>query len=210
MGVDIGLNKLLTAVIFDPNKEKPFFVRIVKDEAFNMRIKRRKQLYYLRGKKNKRQKIKRMRNIESRINQFYHKRTKDIINWALNNNAAIVLEDLKDMKKKSRIRERKEIKYKLSQFVYKTIRSMIEYKAKMYGLPIIFVDPVGTSYTCSKCGSTNTSRPKQAIFMCNNSECILNKGTKQRQINADYNAACNIANKGLKTNEWKSIIKVNA
>ena len=88
---------------------------------------------------------------------------------------------------------------------------MIEYKAKMYGIPVILVEPEGTSYTCSKCGSTDTSRPKQAIFVCRNTSCELNRPDsegkiKNRPINADYNAACNIAKKGLKAQEWKSII----
>lgn len=205
MGVDIGLNKLIAVSVLNPDDKKPFFVRIVPDEAFRMRIKRRKQSYFFRGKHNKRRKLKKLRNIESRINYFYHTKTKDVINWAIENNAAIVLEDLKDLRKKSRMRERKETKYKLSQFVYKTIRLMIEYKAKKYGIPVILVEPEGTSYTCSKCGSTDTKRPKQAIFSCNNPACELNRNNKIRTINADYNASCNIAKKGLNTQEWKSL-----
>lgn len=207
MGVDVGLNKLFAISIFHPNEKKPFFVRIITDEALGMRISRRRQAYGFRFKHNKRQKLKRMRDIEQKIKQYYHTKTKEIVNWAQEHNAVIVMENLEDMKKKSRMGERKENRYKISQFVYKTLRSLIDYKAAIKGIPVILVPPEGTSYTCSKCGSVDTQRPKQAIFKCNNPQCELNAGGKNRAINADYNASCNIAKKGLNSPEIKQYLE---
>jgi transposase len=58
------------------------------------------------------------------------------------------------------------------------------------GIPVIFVDPRGTSKTCRKCDHhSRSNRPSQALFRC--VAC-------QHQDNADANASYNIAVSGAR------------
>lgn len=65
---------------------------------------------------------------------------------------------------------------------------MIEYKAKLEGIEVKYIDPAYTSQTCSYCGERG-ERKKQEEFVCTNPQC-KRRGEK---INADFNAARNIA-----------------
>ena len=68
------------------------------------------------------------------------------------------------------------------------IYTLTQYKANEQGKALIRVNPAYTSKACHACGSRNTERPTQAAFSCK--DCGL-------QINADENAAFNIAKRGV-------------
>jgi len=74
---------------------------------------------------------------------------------------------------------------RMHTFAYKRLTEFIIYKGAEIGVNNIKVIPeTFTSKTCHKCESTDTERPTQASFICNN--CGL-------QYNADVNGAINIA-----------------
>ena len=58
----------------------------------------------------------------------------------------------------------------------------IVYKAKLHGVPVVFVNPKGTSRTCSKCGAKGIVKGR--IFVCK--KCGL-------KLDRDLNASRNIA-----------------
>jgi len=61
---------------------------------------------------------------------------------------------------------------------------MIEYKAKLVGITVIFVSEAYTSQKCSGCGIIKKSnRRSRGLYLC--SSCGL-------RLNADHNAAINI------------------
>jgi len=69
------------------------------------------------------------------------------------------------------------------------LRSFIEYKAELAGIPVHTINPAYTSQRCSKCGYTHKSnRKKQAEFVCQS--CGF-------ADNADHNASKNIALLGV-------------
>jgi IS605 OrfB family transposase len=71
-----------------------------------------------------------------------------------------------------------------SKWAFRQLRTFIEYKAKLSGVPIVLVDPAYTSQCCSVCGFINKgNRKSQSEFVC------LECGHKE---NADVNAAKNI------------------
>ena len=73
-----------------------------------------------------------------------------------------------------------------SKWVFAQLRFDIEYKAKLYGVPVVLVDPAYTSQTCSECGFVHAdNRKSQSSFIC------LRCGHAE---NADLNAAKNIRN----------------
>lgn len=203
LGIDRGINTLACLVFLENGKNVPTSVKFFGGkELLDLKNSRRKQLYFLKGKHNKKKKQRKIRLIEPRIDQMLHKVSEQIVSLAKEKNAAIFLEDLKQPKK-SRFRQRRGLKYKLSQFNFKTLSDYIEYKSKREGIKVDYIPPEFTSQNCSHCAirgkiHTNTQRPYKkpnakkastSLFKCN--KCGV-------ELNSDYNAAFNIAQKGLK------------
>ncbi|MGZ3302203.1 MAG: zinc ribbon domain-containing protein [Isosphaeraceae bacterium] len=56
---------------------------------------------------------------------------------------------------------------RLSGWAFFQLRSFIEYKAKLAGVPVIAVDPRNTSRTCPECGhNEKANRKSQSEFEC--------------------------------------------
>ena len=110
-----------------------------------------------------------------------HRVSRIIVNKAKDTNSAIVLEDL------SKINSSKCGKYvKKSQWAFFQLNTFIQYKAKLLGIPIIYINPANTSKMCSNCGHINSVIGKK--FSCNNCG---------HEDHRDANAALNIRNRGL-------------
>ncbi|MHA2500393.1 MAG: zinc ribbon domain-containing protein, partial [Candidatus Hodarchaeales archaeon] len=74
----------------------------------------------------------------------------------------------------------------LHRWAFARITAMLEHKLARIGFPLErfrAVSEAWTSQTCSRCGSTDTRRPTQGLFLCGG--CGL-------QLNADLNSAKNI------------------
>ena len=132
-------------------------------------------------------KVKRMQDRESRIIQdLNHKVSRALVNMAKEQNAALVFEDLKGIRQTRK--QHRSFRYSLHSWSFFQLQQFVEYKAKLLGVPVLYVDPAYTSQNCSKCGARGNRNGKQ--FVC--SVC--------GHVNhADVNAAFNIAlrEKGL-------------
>ena len=99
----------------------------------------------------------------------------------------LVLENLKNLRKsasrKNGTSKGKMINYIINSFPHSMFQNFLKYKCLNLGIKVEFINPAYTSKTCSKCGSLNTSRPKQETFVCN--DCNF-------QLNADLNGSRNI------------------
>lgn len=198
LGIDCGVNTPACVVLLEKGKEKPSLVKFFSGkDILKLKIRRRKQLYFLKGKHHKIMKQKRIRPIEPKINQILHTIAKQIVGLAKEKEVAISLENL-EKPKKGKYKQSRFIRYKLSLFNFKTLQNYIAYKAKKEGIKVIYVPPEMTSQTCSHCAikgniHADTKRPYKnsySLFKCN--KCGI-------ELNADYNAAFNIAQKGLKS-----------
>lgn len=135
-------------------------------------------------KKNNQQK----RNLTNYSKNYFHKMTsqiaKDLSNQGIE---VLVLENLKNLRKvasrKNRTSKGKMINYIINSFPYSMFQNFLKYKCLDLGIKVEFLNPTYTSKTCSKCGSLNTSRPKQETFTCN--DCNF-------KLNADLNGSRNI------------------
>jgi IS605 OrfB family transposase len=96
---------------------------------------------------------------------------------------AIALEKLQIKREK---RNGKRFNSKLGQWAFRQLQQYIEYKAEAYGKVVVYVNPAYTSKTCSRCGARGVR--KGLVFRC--PSCGF-------QLNADLNAARNIAQKGM-------------
>lgn len=130
---------------------------------------------------------KREKNIIRDIN---HKISRKIVNLALENNCGIKLENLKGIRKNKKRRVSKKInkngesfKSSINTWEFYQLQSMIEYKAKICGIPVIYIDPHYTSQNCSRCGLIGNRNIKK--FTCPHCGHV---------DHADSNAAFNISN----------------
>jgi putative transposase len=86
-----------------------------------------------------------------RVEDIYHKLANQIIDEAKELKAStIVLEELANIRK--RIRRSKELNGRLNRWSFRKLQGIMEYKAGLAGLNVIYVDAKGTSSLCPICG----------------------------------------------------------
>ena len=112
-----------------------------------------------------------------RVECRMHEVANAVLDFAEENKAAIVLEDLKGVFKP---KEDKSLNRRLSMWPRRKLHEFIEYKAEWRGIPVLKVDPRNSSRKCPVCGRLQDSR-KGAEFRC---ECGWHL---DRHINASLN-----------------------
>ena len=115
------------------------------------------------------------------VNAILHKISRDIVNEAKKLKAAIVLGDLKGIRKKA---EGKRMNRIVSNMPHYRLSQMIVYKAQWENIQVYKVNERNTSKTCHRCGNIGR-RLSQARFKC--PSCGLD------YFSADLNGAINIA-----------------
>jgi len=133
----------------------------------------------------KRFKQKKLKNKEHRqITHINHQISKQIVNIALKEKTNLALENLTGIRERLLKQKNTSLTF-LSHWAYKQLIDFIVYKASLAGIKVDFVDPSGTSITCSKCGyKDEKNRINQSTFRCKS--CGF-------ELNADLNASRNIA-----------------
>jgi len=124
--------------------------------------------------------VKKLKNKESRIvRDLNHKISLKLIKAAKENNSGIVLEDLKGIRKTKK--QAKSFKRTLHSWSFYQLKTFIEYKAKLHGVPVFKVDPRYTSQQCSRCGLLGQRNKKQ--FKC---PSILCGHVENADVNASF------------------------
>jgi putative transposase len=126
-------------------------------------------------------------------NTSNHKYARFVVEFAIKNGCGTIqMEDLSGIaagEKKASF---------LGSWTYYDLQTKIENKAKAFGIQVVKIKPSHTSARCSECGFVHEHkliekwRPKQDTFKCMN--CGYGHDF---YVNADYNAARNIAVKGI-------------
>jgi len=120
----------------------------------------------------------------SKINNLLHEYTNSIIQLAKENNLSIVVGDLTGIRKNFTVdKSTKETRKKVNRTPFYKIKMLLEYKARLAGVPLVFVCEAYTSQRCSKCGEINKDSRKGERFEC------VSCGHKNQ---ADLNGAVNI------------------
>jgi putative transposase len=134
-------------------------------------------------KQGKLKRVKAIKNRESRIvRDINHKTTTALMQFAVENNACIVMEDLKEIRKTAKTRKRQ--RYSLHSWSFYQQKMMIEYKAKKYGVSVHYVAPQYTSQRCSICGHIEQANRKGNLFCCKKCGTVEDSG-----VNAGFNIA---------------------
>lgn len=140
-----------------------------------------------KGTKSAKRRLKARRRKESRfVRDVNHQISKQVVETAKRTGTGIALEDLTGIR--SRVRHRKPQRSTLHSWAFRQLGDFIAYKAEQAGVPLMWVDPTYTSQTCCECGHRDRgNRTTQATFACRRCGILLN---------ADHNAARNVAAKG--------------
>jgi len=140
-------------------------------KAFHIHRKYKKIREHLQ-KKNAKKQLKKIRRREKNIiRDINHKMSNKIVKIALENSCGIKLENLKGIrnnnKSKKWVKKNKSgesFKSSINTWEFYQLQSMIEYKSKICGVPVLYIDPHYTSQRCSKCGLIGIRNGKK--FSC--------------------------------------------
>jgi len=179
-GVDIGIRHII--VVSDAKGKVNWFLNDAIGWKKNLE-RRISELQRLKDKKVKKgvwRVLKRfsgkVKNKQSYIN---HCIAKELVLMAKMWRYGIAIENLKGLR---RGRVGKRHRKRLHKWAYRDLIDKIVYKAKLHGIPVVFVNPKGTSRTCSRCGAKGVVRGR--VFICK--KCKL-------KLDRDLNAARNIS-----------------
>jgi len=146
------------------------------------------------GKERKLRAIKKIGHKEKRIvDNELHKIGKDVVDEAEKHNA-IIVSDLNGVRNNDKGRK---VNRKVNSTPFYKLKEYIKYKALERGILVIEVPELNTSRQCSKCGSMNTERPSQGVFICE--DCGY-------QVNADVNGAKNILERAHAYRVWAGAV----
>jgi len=147
VGVDLNENNVTISL---PNGE---FIQIITHERevrTGYFVKRRKIQKKLKTGKRRKELLEKYGERErNRLTDLYHKLANKIVKLA-EKYGGIALEDLTEIR--GSIRYSVEMNGRLHRWSFRKLQSIIEYKAKLKGIKVVFVDPAFTSSLCPVCG----------------------------------------------------------
>lgn len=156
-------------------------------EAVRSRAATARQTYQSTHTKSAKRRLKKMSGQQARFQRWTnHGLAKRLVAYAKDTKAALVLEELTNIR--DRITVRKSQRSKQHNWSFRQLRDFVAYKAQQAGVPLLLVDPRNSSRTCHRCGFVDKkNRRSQADFSC------VRCG---HEANADLNAARNLATRG--------------
>ena len=177
LGIDRGVVNL--AVDSDGNTYQGDLV-----EARRQFYARRRAVLQQVGTKSAKRALKRIRGRQARFQKHVnHCIAKELVIRAERTKRGLVLEDLQGIRLRTRVG--RDHRARLGNWGFDQLGQFIEYKARLYGVPVRFVDPAYTSQRCSVCGHIDkANRRSQSSFLC--TSC-------GHTAHADHNAAVNLA-----------------
>jgi putative transposase len=130
------------------------------------------------------------RKQREKVKQIFHHVSKQIVMHAKEKKFGVVMENLTGIRKLYRKGNGQGRTYRdrMNSWSYAELQRQIEYKARWEGIPVIYVNPYGTSVKCSICGSRMKPEENRTL------KCHSCGFTVDR----DVNAARNILARGMR------------
>lgn len=159
LGVDLGITNL--AADSDGETYSGGQVNGLRRRYAKLRAKLQKK-----GTKSAKRLLKKRRHKEQRfVRDVNHCISKRLVAKAKGTGRGIALEDLTGIR--DRVTVRKAQRRSHHSWAFYQLRSFIEYKARLAGVPVVLVDPRNTSRTCPECGTIDKrNRPDRDHFHC--------------------------------------------
>ena len=161
MGVDLGIKCPAVSYISDGSVK--FYGNGRKNKYMRRHYK------YLRkklGKAKKTDAIKRINNKEQRImKDIDHKISREIVNTATAHGVSVIkMEQLANIR--STTRTSRKNNHSLHTWSFYRLAQFIEYKAKLAGIKVEYVNPAYTSQKCPVCGNVHHANDRKYICKC--------------------------------------------
>lgn len=186
IGVDFGVSNIAT--LSDGTNFVSENLNKVRDTYFKVR-----RSVQRKGTTGSKKLLKRLKGREQRYATITnHTISKQIVEKAKSENKGIAIEDLTHIRKRAKVRKAQRRKH--HSWAFAQLRSFLQYKARLIGLPFLIVNPRYTSQTCNRCKHVGNRNGQH--FSCSNCGNITV---------ADVNAAKNIAQLGAIVNRPKKI-----
>ncbi len=139
-------------------------------KAYHIHRKYKKIRAHLQNK-NAKKKLKRISKREKNIiKDINHKISRKIVEIAIENKCGIALENLKGIRKGKQSNKKNKtgesFKSSINSWEFYQLQMMIEYKSKICGIPLVYVDPRYTSQKCSRCGLISKKNRRQKSYTC--------------------------------------------
>ena len=181
IGVDFGITNIAT--LSDGTSFGSESLNKIRDHYFKVR-----RSVQSKDTKGSRKLLKRLKGREQRhATIINHTISKSIVRKAVDEDKGIAIEDLTGIRGRTTVRKSQRRKH--HSWAFYQLRSFLEYKARLVGVPITIVDPHYTSQTCNTCKHIGDRNGKH--FSCTSCGNIAD---------ADVNAAKNIAQLGVSVN----------
>jgi IS605 OrfB family transposase len=180
VGVDLGLSR---PAVTSNNR----FLGKRAWKAIERRLFKLKRALQQRGTKSAKRHLRKVRHKQVRFRHHAdHILSRQIVR-SVEPGGTIVLENLKGIRKRAKIRRKTETQRRIHSWSFAQLKKFIEYKAEERGCTVVAVDPRHTSQACSRCGHTaRNNRRSRDLFVCR--ACGYS-------LHADLNGARNIAAK---------------
>lgn len=166
--------------------------RAVETRNFNLR-----RALQAKGTKPAKRHLRKMRRRAERFRRDCdHVLSKQIVE-ACPHGGTIILENLKDIRRRTKVRHGKQAR-RLHSWSFAQLKSFVRYKAEGRGITVVGVDPRHTSQMCSSCGHiARNNRRSRAWFQCRACGFLLHADLNgARNIAAKYHAAVGIPGGG--------------
>ena len=161
MGVDLGIKCPAVSYISDGS------VKFYGNGRKNKYMRRHyKYLCKKLGKAKKTDAIKRINNKEQRImKDIDHKLSREIVNTATAHGVSVIkMEQLANIR--STTRTSRKNNHSLHTWSFYRLAQFIEYKAKLAGIKVEYVNPAYTSQKCPVCGNVHHANDRKYICKC--------------------------------------------
>jgi putative transposase len=186
IGVDLGIVNLATTSDAETHSGDAVETCRTRYARRRQRLQKAAHGSHLHGKrpKNIRRALQRTARREAAFRRnVNHVISKGLVATATDTMRGVALEDLEGIRHRG-TPFRQAQRARMSSWAFAQLRSFVEYKARLAGIPVVLVDPKYTSQECSACGHiARSNRRTQALFSCQ--ACGF-------EANADFNAALNI------------------
>ena len=185
IGVDFGLTDI--TVTSDGDKHSADWINQYREKRQQVRSSIQRK-----GARNSKRLSKRLSGKERTTSAIInHTISKSIVKSAKDKRRGIAIENLTNIRFTCKPGNKK-FRTKLGRWSFGQLRSFLEYKCLLNGVKLIVVEPGYTSQTCNCCRYIGKRTNK--VFKCTNKNC------KVDAIDADFNAAQNIALLGVVVN----------
>ena len=188
LGVDFGIVNIAT----DSDGEV-FSGKTVEDNR--LWHQKRRAILQKKGTKASRKRLRKLSGRQQRFQTWVnHNISKQLVSKAKRTQSVLALEDLKGIREG--VTARRGFRNRLHNWSFDQLRQFVTYKAWMYGVSLVTVDPRNTSRTCPECGCVDKkNRKSQESF-----SCIACRYSGM----ADYIAAINIAKVAINQPEFST------